>query len=376
MTRQKAVLYLLPNGFYYFQEQLSSVLSVAIPKEVLSDLEVKDVEKFSALLQTFVSSYKLSPSSIAIILSPWMVFEEDIQASPATDASVKKDNFLVTPVVNHTSELQEGVSQDVEHFLSLVPFENVLSRVFPAQKGVKVIAANEDVVRILGETFFQFGSEISSVVPYFAIPGLSFETSGFSIEYASLALSRFESLKQFTLLNQAVAKPKEESASVAEKPISQKKESKRLFVLIGLFVILIGALIVVYFTLGTSQAPSPTPPVSANDSISPQPVEVAVSPVATTAAALSPDVVIGIYSQAGQEQEVVVVKNKLRELGENAIVENIATASPNKTTILFSKNIPLSTREIVVAKLSEIIADFLTQETETEDLVVRIVLSK
>lgn len=378
MTRQKAVLYLMPNGFYYFGEQFTSVLSMAIPPEVLSDLEVKDVEKFSSLIQTFVSSYKLAPSSIAIVLSPWMVFEEDIE-SLAQESVQKKDNLLISPAVNHATELQEGVNQDVAHFLSLVPFENILSRVFPTQKGVKVIAANQDVVRVLGETFFQFGSEVSIVVPYFAIPGLSFEANGFPMEYASLALSKFESLKQFTILNHSVAKIKEEPArqDQEEKQSPQKKDSKRLFALVGLFVFLILALIVTYFTLGVSQTPTPTPAASASDSIA-KPAEVAPSvdtSIATAEAALSPDIVVGVYSQLGQEKEVETVKNKLTEIGVDNLVENISTASPSRTTILFSKNIPLSERETLVAKLSEIISDILIQETEADDLVVRIVLS-
>lgn len=361
MAKQKAVLYIVPNGFYYFQDQFTAVLSVAFPTDIFSDLEIRDQEKFSSLIEIFISSYKLSAASYILILSPWMVFEKDIVAD-AQQAAGLVDSVLV---------------ENIQRFLSLVPFENVASRVFPTPQGIRVVAINEDIVKNVVDPFSRIGSDVVAVVPYFALSGLSSETNGFPLEYALSSLGEFESLKQFNIASAPVIKPKQEISNVTDQDSKepQKKSNRRLIFLIGTFVILIGILAVVYLTLGTPQN-QPVQALIISPSISQASTN--ISPVATssTNAVSVSDISVAVYGQEDQGAQIASISSILQNLGVTSITEIIATVSPAKTTILFAKNIPLEQREVFITKLSEIFFGVVTTETETQDSVVRIVLGK
>lgn len=217
--KQAALLYLDKNGFYFYIDGLPSVISLAFTDNAVKDMDVVNGASLIAQVKTFVEQYRLLPSMITIILSPNVAFEKDIAGL--------------------TREAQE---EAVKNFIDTIPFESVLTKTYPIEKGVKIIGFNEDLYTELKNGFEKSSFGIESVIPYQLLGTDQTLIKNLTTDNAAQFLKRCDHLKQYTLLiteRQKNLSPSPSAETVVQKP---KKNYTRLFVMIGVFTVLFGVL--------------------------------------------------------------------------------------------------------------------------------------
>lgn len=219
-----AVLFLDKNGFYFYEEGLPNIISLAFTEDAVRNMDVVNATLLMNQVKLFTEQYQLVPAAISIVLSPNVTFEKDI--------------------VGFAHEAQE---EAVKNFVDTIPFESVISKTYPIEKGVKVIGFNEDLFRDLKSGFEMVAFSVDSVVPYQLLGADQALITNLTTDNASQFLKRVYRLRQFNML--VVVKEKIQqvaqtahTAPVASHTEKPKKNNTRLFAMVGIFAVLFAIL--------------------------------------------------------------------------------------------------------------------------------------
>lgn len=234
---KQLIFYLEPTRGLFFGEDLTEVKEMPFPPEVINDLEVIDKEKLEALFVAVLQTYQITPSPLIIILSSAVTFDKDISEIP-----------------------EEKRVSEVKQFLDIVPFQEYCSKIFSAGKKTTVTVANNTLIDTLSSIFKKQQFMVSAVIPYSIMQEL-FPSLIENFDPA-LLIVKADSCRQYSLLNV------EEATRLSTQSTKGRKNSnKRLFLLIGVFALLMVILIVVVvinYLPQQSHFPSVTVPKSSS----------------------------------------------------------------------------------------------------------------
>lgn len=222
--KQLGIFYLEGHRAIFYGGNVINMISLEWPLDVIKDLEVLNKEKLATLIQAFVQSNNIVPCSVLIVLSQAVTFEKDLQESPSEDQD-----------------------REMQKFIDVVPFEEVISRIIKLEKKWKIVAINKELYEPIRDAFEKQGFLIISVVPASVLQ----ETMPELVENLdfSIILSKADDIKQYSLL-------------IAEEPQNTTYETKktwknkRTLLLLGIFGLLLLILLVLIFTSVLS-GPSP-----------------------------------------------------------------------------------------------------------------------
>lgn len=224
--KQPALLYLDKNGFYFYEEGLPSIVSLAFGDSVIKDMDVINPASLEVQIKSFVEQYKLIPGVITIILSPNVAFEKDI-----------------------TGLSKDDQTKAVQNFVDTIPFDSVISRTYPVDKGVKIIGFNEDLYLELKKSFERASFGIDSIIPYQLLGIDQTLIKNLTTDTATQLLKQVGTYRQQTLLTVAkpvITNPTSTSSmtSVSSQTSSAEppKKNTRLFIMIGVFTVLFSIL--------------------------------------------------------------------------------------------------------------------------------------
>jgi len=213
--KQPAILYLDKNGFYFYEEGLASVISLAFLATSVKDMDVINGASIMTQIKSFIDQYKIPLGIINIIVSPNITFEKDF--------------------VDLTSDALE---EKTKNFVDTIPFESVMNKRYPIEKGVKVIGWNEELYLELKMSFEKNSFFVDQVIPYQLLGSDQTLIQNFTHENAAQLLKRVDHLKQFTMLTLQKEKPQMTQNTDDKKSSKPKQNKTRLFVMGGIFVIL------------------------------------------------------------------------------------------------------------------------------------------
>lgn len=248
------LIYLQKDKFDIYSLTTARLYEFRFVPEIVRDLEVMNFDLLENLIKLFIANNKIAPENISIILSDNACFIKDFMshitppnaaaAQPTgTSASVSAP---VIPVLPNQDELIEQSKEFIEH----VPFDKVVSKVIPISNGIKVVAVNLDFYEAFKTAFEKLGFKVNAVIPGIVFGNGISTKPVLDIVTANTVLQQTEAVKEYDLLNQvAFVAPTKQSADidkgieVEEKP--KKKNNKRVFVMLGVFGVLIGILLLV-----------------------------------------------------------------------------------------------------------------------------------
>jgi len=241
------VLYIDADKCYFYEEGLSNKLQFSFPPDIVSNLEVLNKKKLVGFIQVFMKANGINPMSIIIILSRNDTFEE---------------YFVGTLDKNQ---------QNIQKFLELVPFEEVISKQFIFSDRIKVVAANKEFVDIVAKAFTDIMFDVKGVYPMALIQMLLPQlATNFDFHLILTKIAEFEKYNFFKIAD----------APVISTKVPPKRKT-RLYALLSIFgVLLLILIIIIYMTFFTRKSPQNTLPV-------PNIILPTMSPVATSSATAS-----------------------------------------------------------------------------------------
>lgn len=260
MIQGRGIIFLQKDKFDFYSPGLIKIIEFRFVPEIIHDLEVINRELLENLIKLFVSNNKIAPGELTIVLADNACFIKDFIMPSAVPSTQQKNVAQLSPVAFPNTQASEKVREDIKFFIDHVPFENVLSREFHMGNGTKVLAVNKDFFEAIKNAFEKAGFRVNAV-----LPGVVFENNigakqTMDIIVANTILKQADYLRDNDLLREERSfQPVVEKENEEEKEFTvQETESKpgktnkkRLFAMIGIFVILLIILVVVY--LGSLQ---------------------------------------------------------------------------------------------------------------------------
>lgn len=337
-SKQPAIIFLDANKLDFYGSNLSSVVRLVFPKNVVSDMEVINEQNLGIFIKSFVDTYKIIPSNILIVLSPSVLFEKNFQG-----------------VLDKQQE-----TEVLKKFLDNVPFTNTNTKVEKTQNGYKIIATNRNLYQDVKNAFEKLGFHIDSVVSYYVF-NLSPSVNGLDVKTALSLLKKIGIAKQNSLLSDDASKAS--TSLESNTPNTGKKQKIRLYLLAAIFGMLFVVLIAVWFMTNSKPSPkiqnvqlSPIP-VTPTAPATPKAVEASVS------ASLIGALRVQILSPSNK---IVVSENIEKDLlasGFKTVEKGRSNVTSSSTIIIFSNTLPASIREIISSSVGKEINDYKVQET-------------
>jgi len=217
-----------------YDDHTKRIIQLNFKPEIVKDIEIINPEQFGQYLKSFVSTNKITPSPLIMIVSHNMFFEKEFPALTKEQQTI-----------------------ETQKFLDNIPFEVVASTAFGTEKTFKIIATNGYFIEEVRNALRSLGFAIN-----IALPSILFGNIGIDLNQATIKIiySKYPSLKQYNLL-------KEESAvktqSLEIEPTEEKQDrenikkiNKKNLITIGVFVLFIVVLFVIVFIVLSSQSTS------------------------------------------------------------------------------------------------------------------------
>jgi hypothetical protein len=207
LTRER--LYLYDGG---------AVLTLDLPASVVKDLDVKDRDGLFNLVVTFIQNNKLVPAQLFFILAESVCFTKDFTVTISTDPAVAEAM--------------------VREYTDMIPFNNVVSKVYKTPTVWRAVGVNEDLVNIIFEAFASKGFGLSALVPANVFPDLAMSVDLTAVK-AQAVLDKKAIAVRSSMVGERSANERDLVTTTAAVP-----KNKILPYLIGVFAIMIITLIV------------------------------------------------------------------------------------------------------------------------------------
>lgn len=393
-NKKYGILYLDRNGFTYYNHN-NTPISFTYPASSIKELDVINEQLLIDETEQFILSNKISPVILMIVLSSEFLYEKEFiyesveivkkpesikNLSGVTDIqtdSAKMDLPIPVTAPKTPEELKEDQlrleeerKRQIQLFLEIVPFEEIASKTYKIDKGVKVIATNKKLYETFIHACAKLSFLIDSVIPITLLPKHINEGSVMNQEVAKKIFKKFESLRVFSMLEENSYPLSRAALTPHGITMSTKVTSRRELMLIGVFVLLIGVLGIFAYTMVI--APNDKTKVA---SIIEKPTVIVTSPTLTlipSPEASRSGVInkssINILLTGGSVTQLNLLKNTLIQNG----YESINLRPDNSTTsgralVIFTSIVSIDEQQQMLEVLRKNLLSVTAQEAATAE---------
>ncbi|CAN5209050.1 hypothetical protein BH09PAT2_BH09PAT2_05190 [soil metagenome] len=350
----KSIIYIDRNNLYYYGGNVHTPIAYPFAKTAVVDMEIINEEELATQIADWIKTHKIEPSSTIILLSNTVYFQKEIPEG----TSVDKQNEIK------------------KMFVENVPFNETQLQEIPIGKSMLLIAINTEFVYAIRDIFQRCGFTLEAIAPIAEIYGKQ-PISAFSVQIAQDALKKITKANGFPLEH-----VEEIPISASDDPLPSKKTNNRLFLMIGVFVILIGILVIVYMTSHkpkTVAIEPDLPPLEAPVAPITESSSSATIPVSSSEATLSTkkiDLTIQVLNGSGVAGQADKIRQNLLDEGfDNITTGNAAGLESNKTLIIFKKEIGEKERSEIIKVIELFVDQYTVQERNDIDIDVLITTS-
>lgn len=235
------VCYVEIDKVLIYQDSIGSIIQVDFPQDVILDQEIANKDKVEQAIEASLKTRKLEKGDVIFIFAPSLTIEKDFP----------NDNKV-------------GKAEEIQKFVEIIPFEDVLSRNYSINKKTKVVGINRELYDMIKNIFERQNLFVLGVIPSTILQETVVELSK-SFDLSVIA-SKVYFLKQYSIVN--VDEPSN-SQNVAGKSIISKKMRK--YVLIGTPIIILVIVAVLFLLSSLSNNSKSTPSSSVLPTSSPTP---------------------------------------------------------------------------------------------------------
>jgi hypothetical protein len=377
------IIYIDRLGFSVYQETLVNIPKFNFTPDLVANLDVINKEQLTNFISTFVQVNKITPSSIVIVLSDYVIFVKDLADS------IQKPDQNQNPKEN-SGDIKDH-RDEVQSFLEDIPFEDVLAKVIRVGNVDRIVAANKEIIMAIADVFTNNKSTVESIVPAFAFGQNANFSTGLTLDNAKIILGDMTTLKLSNLLtDQEKILPTQKiegglnnlSTTSNLDPTStnvKKPKNLRQYSLVGVFGILLVVLVIVI----ANSVAEPTPKSYKARAVMPTVIPTAIPTlaVASKSATIDPIEVKEINIEISHSAQSWEVTSKLRknlsEIGFQNITDEISeTSIPEKSSIIFSENISTDLRNNIIIEIKEILPNISISEGQDIENEINISIGK
>ena len=364
------------TGFSVYQDTLLNIPKFNFTPDLVANLDVINKEQFSALITTFIQVNKIIPSSLAVVLSDNVIFVKDLidnAPKPVVPQGLKEDSD------------DKDHKDEVQNFLEDVPFEEVLAKVIKMGSTNRVVAVNKDLIMTIVDGFTNNKSIAEAITPSFIFGQNANFTTGLNLGNVKIILEDVETLKLGNLLadqqkNLSLQGLESEAAPSESATNIKKPQNLRQYMLIGVFITLLIILVVVYMNMGASQTTTNKRTTATETGVPTIAPTLEPTSVQISTATPSADIINSIVAKVTQDSEIssrgATLKNALAKIGLQSIATEIAKTTPEKSSIVISKSIPVDLRDNIIAEIRKILPDVDVLESDDSSFTLNIILGK
>lgn len=342
----RAVVFVDRKNMYYFGGDAKTALSLPFPPTAVQDMEVINGDELIKTITDFIKANKLKPAEILYCFSSQTYFEKAVPEKTAPEE-----------IERLRSEFNENV-----------PFNKILSKDFSQGKNTTIIAMNKDFAYTMKKVFETLGFSTQAIIPTFVLYGQQAVT--FSSQVGEQLMKHFNSLQQVSFPTKE-DETKNIDHDEKEFAVQKKPGNNRLYVLIGVFGVLIIILIGFYFYMQKKRAPQPSAQTP-SQVIVPTTITSLPSPTveASPTATLQPDIPkdeieISVLNGSGVAGEADRVKERLAEADfTNVTTGNAPTLDSEKTSIVFKPTVPRAYKDEIVTMIKSLGYQITTREND------------
>lgn len=361
------ILFIERNGFSVYQDTLTNIPKFNFTPDLVANLDVVSKEQFVSLIATFIQINKIVPSSLGVILSDNVIYIKDLT------------NTLQKPTMSNQLSSNNEHKEEIQNFLDDVPFEEVLAKVVKTGNINRIVATNKDLVMTIADVFVNKGFVLEAIIPGFLYGSNVNFASGLTLDNMRTILDRSEIFRVGNLLTdqQKISSPQSLELEIKDPPTGaasnaaggeRKPQNLRQYILVSVFVTLLVLLGVVYLNLGASQAP---PPAKKIKSSSVETVNVTTAPVDIKS------MKVKIVQNSQSDAVVNSLRSELSKIGFQDITNEPSQETiPEKSSVVFSQNIPPDVRNIAVTEIRKILPDVSVLENQDANLMITILIGK
>lgn len=369
-AKSNGIIYLNTNFFDIYITGMTNALRFQFAPEVVQDMEIISRDILLQQLDTFVTTNKLPPANILILLADPLLFCKELPPG---------------------SEFNTTRSEEMQTFLDAVPFEHVVNKLYKLEKKEILVATNQAFQDIFQEVFSKQHSRVDSVVPVFLLGKTVDLTNGMPKQLAKTIIDKLSNIKPWSLpvMHEVVQSPIElttetkelsEETDVEDLPQpslpKKKKNNRRTIIMSSMLVPLLIVMVVMYNQMNAENAkndalvkakqqalqasqPSPTISQTAQTALPPSPPASAFS--ATTD---EQNLQIAIQYTASSATLAASVKTELTSFGIKTVTTTqVSTPTTPQSTAIFTSKVPASSKQRIIDELHKNIANIIIQDS-------------
>ncbi|OGK20153.1 hypothetical protein A3C23_01470 [Candidatus Roizmanbacteria bacterium RIFCSPHIGHO2_02_FULL_37_13b] len=222
----RGIIFVKRQDIDFYIENSTEVINLVLPAEINRDLEIIDFKKLAEVIKTFVETNKISTFNAIMIVDNDLIFEKDL--------------------INLTEEKKE---EEIKKFLDLVPFDSVESRITPIDKGIKVLAINNNYFLLLSRILEKNGINTNSILTKNELSQLFTNENQLNLTATSQFFKQFDNYNQlsFSLTTNFLPDMENHTPEKKDSQIDEKPKRSYLPYLLIVFVLLFSVLIFFLF---------------------------------------------------------------------------------------------------------------------------------
>lgn len=344
-------------GFQFYNGG-NDIQNFPFSQGAVRDLEVINEEELKKQVNSVIEKNKISPLALYIVLTDSVLFQKDFINTPAIKQQGQK-----TPVTQPTIS-PEQLLNEIQHYIETIPFENLSTKTFKIENGVRVIGTNRSLYEAIKKPFENIGCVAEAIAPLSIIGKEVAGHDNLDKALISIILKKTNLLRQNALEIHAQLSPNADANEIQapKKPF----DKKRLYLMLGVFgvlLLILAAVSINTFVLSTS--PTPNKPAQVQQPILPVQVTPAITPAESSPSAqIDRAISIQILNASGITNQAKDLQNQLTELGfSNTEVGTSRQTNSERTLVIFQAKVPQITRTSIIEELQKTFAQVAAQET-------------
>ncbi len=346
MTKETNLIYLDRNRFDFYSDVQNQLYNFDLSTFVVN-LEIINQAGLAEQVKSFVEMNKVPIGNIMIVLAEPLLF---MKAIPP--------------------ETEEKEEEDIQKFQDSVPFEHIISKTFPIEGGKLLVASNKEYYNAIEKCFSKCGFTTTVIVPIFSTQTNIAPGSPIDPVSAKNILKNAETIR----VSGMEAIESETTTSKPQVPNSKGSSNKsRLFMLVGVFGVLIIVLLFVTINALKPEPQKPKNPNLAKPAASPTPGAKSVE-IASASGSLVQNIKIKLYTPQNSPN-LPVLRNNLTTLGFLNIENDINKSASANPIIVFAPTVNQQIKTQITNIVAQVSTNYVIQEAANPEADVLIFLN-